>query len=255
MSTLRSDTLLASSWPCHQCSHSNDSSRNKKRCSSCQAWRDGLAPLSAKAAVRRRREQLRPTSGSSTTTQPATTRRMARQTTRPLAGTGVQRRAGVGLRENLPIEDQAEYCVRQHRHRLRLYAQCVRSLPAHRQSVVASPTASLDRHLPLLQGQCSTLLINCSSGLRSPILEWRALLALYFRRCRVSACHTRAWCRVELEWFFGDARQMVGGSTNKLTAAGFDRADKKESTFNATKFSLVGNNSTGDNIFGRNKRF
>jgi hypothetical protein len=29
-----------------------------------------------------------------------------------------------------------------------------------------------------------------------------------------------------VEWFFGDARQMVGGSTNKLTAAGFDRADK-----------------------------
>jgi hypothetical protein len=48
---------------------------------------------------------------------------------------------------------------------------------------------------------------------------------------------------------------MVGGSTNKLTAAGFDRADKKASTFNAAKFSLVGNNLTGDNIFGRNKRF
>jgi hypothetical protein len=58
-----------------------------------------------------------------------------------------------------------------------------------------------------------------------------------------------------VEWFFGDARQMVGGSTNKLTAAGFDRADKKASTFNAARFSLVGNNSTGDNIFGRNKRF
>ena len=48
MPTLRSATLLASSWPCHRCSHSNDSSRNKKRCSSCRAWRDGLAPLSAK---------------------------------------------------------------------------------------------------------------------------------------------------------------------------------------------------------------
>jgi hypothetical protein len=46
---------------------------------------------------------------------------------------------------------------------------------------------------------------------------------------------------------------MVGGSTNKLTAAGFDRADKKASTFNAAKFSLVGNNSTGANIFGRSK--
>ena len=58
-----------------------------------------------------------------------------------------------------------------------------------------------------------------------------------------------------VEWFFGDARQMVGGSTNKLTAAGFDRADKKASTFNAAKFSLVGNNSTGANMFGRNKKF
>jgi len=48
MPTPQSPTLLALSWPCHQCSHSNDSSRNKKCCFSCQAWRDGLAPLSAK---------------------------------------------------------------------------------------------------------------------------------------------------------------------------------------------------------------
>jgi hypothetical protein len=48
---------------------------------------------------------------------------------------------------------------------------------------------------------------------------------------------------------------MVSGSTNKLTAAGFDRADKKANTFNATKFLLVGNNSTGCNMFGRNKGF
>ena len=58
-----------------------------------------------------------------------------------------------------------------------------------------------------------------------------------------------------VECFFGDARQMVGGSSNKLTAAGFDQADKKASTFNYAKFSLVGNNSTGHNVFGRNKRF
>jgi hypothetical protein len=33
----------------HRCSHSNDLSRNKKKCCfSCQAWRNGLAPLSAK---------------------------------------------------------------------------------------------------------------------------------------------------------------------------------------------------------------
>jgi hypothetical protein len=51
MPTLRSDALLASSWLCHQCGHSNDSSKNKKRCSSCRAWRDGLAPLSAKGGT------------------------------------------------------------------------------------------------------------------------------------------------------------------------------------------------------------
>jgi len=54
---------------------------------------------------------------------------------------------------------------------------------------------------------------------------------------------------------FGDARQMVGGSTNKVTTAGFDRADKKASTLNAAKFSLVGNNSAGFNMFGRIKKF
>ena len=48
MPLLQSATLLASAWPCHRCSHSNDSSTNKKRCSSCRAWRDGLAPLTAK---------------------------------------------------------------------------------------------------------------------------------------------------------------------------------------------------------------
>ncbi len=44
-----------------------------------------------------------------------------------------------------------------------------------------------------------------------------------------------------------------GGSTNKLTAPGFERASKKASTFNAAQFSLVGNNATGANMFGRNE--
>ena len=58
-----------------------------------------------------------------------------------------------------------------------------------------------------------------------------------------------------VEWHFADARQMVGGSTNKLTAAAFDQADKKASTFNAAKFALGGNNKTGDNPFGRKEQF
>ena len=100
---------LASSWLCNRCSHSNGSSRNKKCCFSCQAWRNGLAPLrlSVKGGGTSAKgggtwEELRPTSGLSTTTQPATTR-MAHQTTRPLTGTGVQGRGG--KRENLPLED------------------------------------------------------------------------------------------------------------------------------------------------------
>jgi hypothetical protein len=58
-----------------------------------------------------------------------------------------------------------------------------------------------------------------------------------------------------VEWHFADARQMVGGSTNQLTAGAFDDADKKASTFNAAKFALRGNNKTGDNLFGRKDRF
>ena len=46
---------------------------------------------------------------------------------------------------------------------------------------------------------------------------------------------------------FGYVWHMVGGSTNKLTAAGFDQVDKMASTFNAAKFLLVLNNSTGAN--------
>ena len=52
-----------------------------------------------------------------------------------------------------------------------------------------------------------------------------------------------------VEWHFGNARQMVGGSTNTLTAAGFDNADKKASTFNAANMTIVGNNSLGEFFF------
>jgi hypothetical protein len=57
-----------------------------------------------------------------------------------------------------------------------------------------------------------------------------------------------------VEWFFGDARQMVGGSMNKMTARIFNRANKQASTFNAANFALDGNNSTGANLFGRIKQ-
>jgi hypothetical protein len=58
-----------------------------------------------------------------------------------------------------------------------------------------------------------------------------------------------------VEWHFGNARQMVGRSTNKLTAAGFDNADKKATTFNAANMAIVGYNSLGVNIFDSKKRY
>jgi hypothetical protein len=46
-STLRSASALAASWQCQQCNRTNNSTKNKRHCFSCQAWRDGIAPLSA----------------------------------------------------------------------------------------------------------------------------------------------------------------------------------------------------------------
>ena len=42
-------TTGASAWKCHRCNHANDTVRNKKRCSSCRSWKDGIALLSASA--------------------------------------------------------------------------------------------------------------------------------------------------------------------------------------------------------------
>ncbi len=57
-----------------------------------------------------------------------------------------------------------------------------------------------------------------------------------------------------VRWLFLDALQMVGCNTNKLTAAWFDQANKKVSTFNAAKFLFVGNISTGANMARKNKK-
>jgi hypothetical protein len=45
--TLRLASALGASWQCQQCNCSNDSGKNKRRCFSCRAWRDGIALLSA----------------------------------------------------------------------------------------------------------------------------------------------------------------------------------------------------------------
>ena len=58
-----------------------------------------------------------------------------------------------------------------------------------------------------------------------------------------------------VEWFFGDARQIVGGSTNKLTARGWEHADFKQQAFVIGKHNVVGNNKSGANVFDRQKRY
>ena len=45
--TLRSASVLAASWQCQRCGCTNNTAKNKRRCFSCRAWRDGKAPLSA----------------------------------------------------------------------------------------------------------------------------------------------------------------------------------------------------------------
>jgi hypothetical protein len=59
-----------------------------------------------------------------------------------------------------------------------------------------------------------------------------------------------------LEWFFGDCRQMVGGSTNKLTSRQWDHGDGKATACVAGRHSVVGNNKTGTTtVFPRQQRY
>jgi hypothetical protein len=57
-----------------------------------------------------------------------------------------------------------------------------------------------------------------------------------------------------IEWFFGDGRQMVGGSQRKMTANQWDHAGFKATAFDAGRHNLVGNNKTGENMFNRDSR-
>ncbi len=58
----------------------------------------------------------------------------------------------------------------------------------------------------------------------------------------------------QVEWFFGNARQMNGGSTNKMTGRGMKHSVKKVNAANAAKYRIVGNNATGAKILERQKR-
>ena len=55
--------------------------------------------------------------------------------------------------------------------------------------------------------------------------------------------------------FFGDAQQMVGGETNRMTAGAMNSAGKKAQAHNAAKIDTVDNNTTGKASFSREKRY
>ena len=58
-----------------------------------------------------------------------------------------------------------------------------------------------------------------------------------------------------VEWFFGDGRQFVGGSSDKMAPWQWDIANFKAAALRASKQALVGNNKSGEQYFERNKRF
>ena len=49
-----------------------------------------------------------------------------------------------------------------------------------------------------------------------------------------------------VECFFGDGRQMVGGSTNKMTLRQCGHAGFKAGAFSAGQHGVVGNNRTAN---------
>ncbi|KAL7533595.1 hypothetical protein ACHAXR_005333 [Thalassiosira sp. AJA248-18] len=90
--------------------------------------------------------------------------------------------------------------------------------------------------------------------IRSLLLAHVAAIEIYCVRKSVSI-NPSSMNTDTVEWFFGDARTMLDGSTNKLPVLGFNHADTKQSAFNAARCNLQGNNATGENIFGRKNFF
>ena len=54
-----------------------------------------------------------------------------------------------------------------------------------------------------------------------------------------------------VEWFFGDARSMCGGATNKLRAKCANAADRMAGAFTRGRHGVVGNNKSGATVFER----
>ena len=91
-------------------------------------------------------------------------------------------------------------------------------------------------------------------GIRSLILAHVCAIQMYSVQ-NGQKVNPRSMNTDVVEWFFGDGRQMVGGSTNKMTARQWNHAGFKAAAFNAGKHGLVGNNKTGVNMFDRHYKF
>jgi hypothetical protein len=107
---------------------------------------------------------------------------------------------------------------------------------------------------PTCSGVCSssTHCSDCASRTSTALREIKRSIK---PECNGEKINPQTMNTNTVEWHFGNARQMVGRSTNKLTAAGFDNADKKTSTFNTANMAIVGNNSPGVNIFDSKKQY
>jgi hypothetical protein len=217
MPTLRSATLLASPWLCHGCSHSNDSIKNKKCCASCRAWRDGLAPLSAKGGTSTSRAAASnvglvnaasdiglivddaschnengppnnpsPCRGGSPTKSRGGTKRKS-----PSQGLG-----GVLCPSLAPPSPPALRPMRQ---------------------ITASPPPECSGISNGFFGEALTFSVRSMQHTVNQLQRWAKEPNLGVKSFASSILST-----LQSICLLGDARQMGGGSTNKLTAAGFD---------------------------------
>ena len=77
------------------------------------------------------------------------------------------------------------------------------------------------------------------SCVQALVLAHMAIIQLHCAKKKV-AINPRAVNTDVVEWFFGDARSMVCGSTNKLRAKAANAADRKASAFNKSRHGRRG---------------
>ncbi len=140
---LRSATTLAALWQCQGCSHTNNSAKNKRRCFSYRAWRDGIVPLSMWNDAFNEAAPTVVVTGCGTSSFCSNENNAPNNSPPGKVGSPTKS----GEKRQFPLKTWvAQCCVCPHRHCHGLSDQRAASHPSHQQSVVASMTASLGRH-------------------------------------------------------------------------------------------------------------